>query len=120
MSEAEAAIPILALVRDLMFSSQIMAEARAAGATMKMIRDPAEVEKFAQSPAQLMITDLNLPGATAAAAAWRKVPGRTVVGFVSHVDAEAISQAREAGIDQVIARSRFVQILPNLVRGKIA
>jgi len=120
MSESEPATPILALVRDLMFSSQIMAEARAAQASVKIIRDPAEVEKFAQSPAQLMIVDLNLPGAIPAAAAWRKIAGRSVVGFVSHVDVEAISQAKEAGIDQVIARSRFVQILPNLVRGKIA
>jgi hypothetical protein len=115
MSEPEAS-PILVLVRDLMFSGRIIAEARAAGATIKPIRDPNDLSKFADSGASLLIADLNLPGAIPAAAEWRKAPNRTVVGFVSHVDAQTINEAKAAGIDQVLARSRFVQTLPDLVR----
>ena len=93
-----------------------LAEARAAGVQVKSIRDPAAVAQASDLDASLMIADLNLPGAIPAAAAWRQTAGRTVVGFVSHVDAETIEQARAAGIDQVLARSRFVQVLPELMR----
>ena len=39
-----------------------------------------------------------------------------VPGFVSHVDTATIAAAREAGIDQVLARGQFVQILPELLK----
>jgi DNA-binding response OmpR family regulator len=112
--------PILVLVRDLMFSGRILAEARAAGVSVKVIRDPAAVSSASSADPMLMIADLNLPGAIAAAADWRNRTAGTVVGFVSHVDAETIAQARDAGIDQVLARSRFVAILPDLLSGKRA
>jgi hypothetical protein len=115
MPEAETK-PILVLVRDLMFSGRIIAEARAAGATIKSIRDPNDLSKLTELDSTLLVADLNLPGAIPAAAEWRKTPNRTVVGFVSHVDAETIAEAKAAGIDQVLARSRFVQILPDLLR----
>lgn len=108
--------PILVLVRDLMFSGRIMAEARAAGAIIKVIRDPAQIEKLEANDSKLLIADLNLGGAVAAAADWRRRTGGTVVGFVAHVDAETIAQAKSAGLDQVLARSRFVQVLPDLLK----
>jgi hypothetical protein len=104
--------PILALVRDLIFSTRIVAEARAAGVECKIVRDPAKIP----AEGRLLIVDLNLDGAIPAAAAWGAVGNRPVVGFVSHVDTEIISRAREAGITQILARSRFVQILPDLLR----
>jgi len=66
------------------------------------------------------LADLNLPGAIVAASDWRRRTSGTVVGFVSHVDSEAISQAKAAGLDQVLARSRFVTVLPDLLKGKSA
>jgi CheY-like chemotaxis protein len=117
MDEADAP-PILVLVRDLMFSGRILAEARAAGVNVKVIRDPSAIAKLENADSSLMIADLNLPGATAAAADWRLRTSGTVVGFVSHVDAEAISQAKAAGLDQVLARSRFVTVLPELLKVK--
>jgi len=107
---------ILVLVRDLTFSGRILAEARAAGAAVKVLRDPAQVLKLDGVLGKLMIVDLNLPGAIEAAGHWRKTAGRTVVGFVSHEDAQTIAQARSAGVDQVLARSRFVQVLPDLLK----
>jgi hypothetical protein len=119
MSESDPP-PILVLVRDLMFSGRILAEARAAGVNVKVIRDPAAIAKLENTDSSLMIADLNLPGAIVAAADWRRRTSGTVVGFVSHVDAEAISQAKAAGLDQVLARSRFVTVLPELLKGKRA
>jgi hypothetical protein len=118
MSEVESPA-ILALVRDLMFSGRISAEARAAGVAIKMIRNPADLALFAQTTARMLIVDLNLADAIPAAADWGHAPGRSVVGFVSHVDAQTIAEAERAGIGQVLARSRFVNILPDMVRSQI-
>jgi hypothetical protein len=95
-----------------MFSGRIVAEARAAGVECVIVRDPAKLS----GAAGLLIVDLNLAGAAEAAAEWQKGGGR-VVGFVSHVDEEAIKGARGLGIREVVARGRFVEILPELVRG---
>ncbi|MBA3273201.1 MAG: hypothetical protein H0T11_04925 [Chthoniobacterales bacterium] len=104
---------IVVLVRDLMFSGRIGAEARAAGAPVRMIRDPL---KLTDIPGRLLIVDLNLDGALEAARTWRDAsPGRRVVAFVAHTDTELIAAARAAGIDQVIPRSRFVEVLPELL-----
>ena len=105
------ALPILALVRDLMFVSKITSAAKAQGATVKVVRDPA---KLAGESGRLLIVDLNLPGAIEAASAWVVSSKAPSVGFVSHVDVDTARQAREAGIRTVMARSRFVESLEEL------
>lgn len=108
--------PILALVRDLLFSSRISATARAINRQVKIIREPAQL---ATENANLLIVDLNLAGAVEAAAAWKCGLKRHVVGFVSHVDAQTIAKARGLGIDRVMARSHFVEVLPKLLAGSV-
>jgi len=111
MSE-EAARPVLALVRDLMFMSRITAAARGSGIDVQVVRDP---EGLAGRAGGLLLVDLNLAGAVGAAAAWKQAQGGRVVGFVSHVDTDTIAQARQAGLDQVLARGAFVQLLPGIL-----
>jgi DNA-binding NarL/FixJ family response regulator len=106
-------LPILVLVSDLIFSSRISAEARAAASPIKMIRQP---NLLAGQPGRRLIVDLNLPGAIFAAAQWRKNCGGEVIGFVSHSDLATIAEARTAGLDQVLPRSRFVEVLPELLK----
>ena len=108
------AAPTLVLVRDLLFSSRIAATARAIGVDVKLMRDPAVL---AAETARRLIVDLNQPGALDAAVEWKKQSGGEVIGFVAHVDAETIRRARDAGIDQVLPRSRFVAVLESLLRG---
>jgi len=104
--------PVLALVRDLMFSSKITATARAVGVEVHAVREPGGLS---ERKGRLLVVDLNLPGAIEAAAGWRAGnPGCRVVGFVSHVDAPTIQKAREAGLE-VMARSGFVEKLPELL-----
>ena len=112
MSETEP-YDVLALVRDLMFSSKIIATARAEGTNVKIVRDPA---KLADEVGNRLLVDLNQDGAIPAASAWKARTGGAVIGFVSHVDAPSIAKAREAGFDQVLARSRFVETLPELLK----
>ena len=104
--------PILALVRDLIFSTKIATTAKASGVTVKIIRDP---EKLAGIGGRMLLVDLNLPGAIEAAAAWRKAQVAEIIGFVSHVDAATAAMARSAGIERVLARSRFVEVLHELL-----
>src|SRR3954452_8453249 len=104
--------PVIALVRDLLFASKITATAAAAGTSVTLVRDPA---KLAGRPGVRLIVDLNLEGAIEAAQAWKGETGREAIGFVSHVDTATIDAARAAGIDRVLARSRFVELLPDLV-----
>jgi len=47
------------------------------------------------------------------APATRRMP---VLCFASHVDVESINYARSCGADEVLARSRFVEYLPQLIR----
>jgi len=104
---------VLALVRDLIFASKISASARAAGIDARIVRDPAHLASLTGS---MLLADLNQPGVIEAAAAWKRASGAQVVGFVSHVDGTTIDQARLAGLDQIMARSGFVNALPTLMR----
>ncbi len=105
--------PVLALVRDLMFSSKVTATARAVGSEVQVIREPG---KLARQPGRTLLVDLNLPGAIEAAAGWKtENPAARVVGFVSHVDTATIQRAREAGLE-VMARSGFVDSLASLLK----
>jgi hypothetical protein len=106
--------PIVALVRDLMFSSKIRSEAQAAGVAVRMVREPGQL---AGAGGRLLLADLNQPGAIEAAARWLAAdPARAAVGFISHVDADTAARARAAGIRNIVARSAFVAGLPQLLK----
>lgn len=104
---------IVALVRDLMFSSRIRSVGQAAGVVLRMLREPAQL---AAAGGRLLLVDLNQAGAIEAAASWLAADSsRQAVGFVAHVDTETIARAREAGVQRVLARSGFAQALPQII-----
>ncbi len=105
-------LPLLVLCRDLLLSSKITGTAQAHGVPFKVVRDPA---RLAGAEGRQVMADLNQEGALEAAAAWAQATGKTVIGFVAHTDALAIRRAREAGIQQVLARSQFVAQLEKLI-----
>jgi hypothetical protein len=105
------------LARELMFVARIQAEARAAGVELSLCRDPAMLP---EAPG-LLIVDLDLTGAIAAAAAWQRAgPERTTLGFYAHVNAELAAAAKAAGIARVMAKSTFFDTLPQLLRATAA
>jgi DNA-binding NarL/FixJ family response regulator len=78
-----------------------------------MLREPAALK---DRPGDRLIIDLNQPGTLDAAIAWKSAdPNRQVIGFVSHVDAQTIAQAKSAGIDSILARSQFVASLESIL-----
>ena len=105
---------MLVLVRDLIFASRIGVTARALGVDIRQLRDPALLA--AETARGRLIVDLNQDGALDAAVEWKQRTGGEVIGFVAHVDGETIRRARDAGIDQVLPRSRFVAELESLLR----
>jgi len=111
---------VIALVDDLMFLSRVREAARGAGVTVRPARGTREAVEAARAGACLVIVDLDsarLPWAEAVPAL-RAEPsgaGLPIVGFVSHVNAQAARAAREAGCTDVLARSAFVAELPGLL-----
>jgi hypothetical protein len=104
---------IIAFVDDLLFRSKLRAVAAHTGAEVTFART---VEAPALAGARLAIVDLDGPSAIQTLGALMSAaPSLRIVGFVSHVNAERIRAAREAGIAEVMARSAFVSALPTLL-----
>jgi len=112
---------VLAVVDDLLFSSKIRAVAARTGCDVVFVRTPADViPEIARRQPALVIVDLDRDALNPAELirAIRNDPATAatrIVGFVSHVHAERIQAAREAGADSVLARSAFVATLPDLL-----
>jgi CheY-like chemotaxis protein len=109
-----------AAVSDLIFSSRIAAEARAAGVEVSWVRSQSACDDWdAQSP-QLLIVDLNMtsvdPLAVIRRARSLPTPPK-IVAFLSHVQRDLAQQAADSGADAVLPRSAFVAQLPELLRG---
>ena len=113
---------ILAIVDDLMFTSKIKTAASRLGVAVAFARSSEEalVEMRTEPPA-LVILDLNSrrgdPLATVAS--MKRDPALAsirTIGFVSHVQADLIDAAREAGVDDVLPRSAFTARLPEILR----
>jgi DNA-binding NarL/FixJ family response regulator len=106
----------LVLSDDLIFVSRIAATAQAAGLVVRQARTPAELVGLAKKdPPGGVLLDLQNPGLELAAllaelrAACPVMP--RVTGYGSHVEAELLRSAREAGCDLVLPRSKFVREL---------
>ena len=110
----------VALVTDLIFSTKITGTGRAVGQPVLVARsvDKLREQLAAAGPGALVIIDLNANGVDVLEAirAARQSGGR-VLAYLSHVQAELVAAAREAGADQVLARSAFSDQLPNLLAG---
>lgn len=112
---------IVAAVNDLMFGSRIRAAAQQAGVSAVFVRAPADLLERAAT-ADLVLLDLetrwlDVPAAINALKGAAPTAAVPIVVFGSHVEGEALSAAREAGADRVLARSAFVKLLPGLLRG---
>ena len=109
------------LLADLFFASKVRAVAAALGARIVMAKDAARLRAIAQvQTPRLVLVDLELRGMDLPALIRElksspQLAGTTVIGFASHMNADAIAAARDAGADRVLARSAFTQLLPALI-----
>lgn len=106
----------LLLSDDLIFTSKVQATARAHGGTVRACRTVATLLDQAKSTSPtLILFDLNFPQLDLEVAladlrhqlaAWPRV-----IGYGSHVDVPSLKAARQAGLDRVMPRSQFVDVL---------
>lgn len=109
---------IVALAPDLFFASKIEAILTAVGHEVD-IRPTVEDTVAAAEHARLVIVDLHAEQLDAAKLATR-LGGKPLLGFYSHVDVDARAQARRAGFDLVVPRSRMAREMPELVARVLA
>ncbi len=112
---------ILCAIDDLIFSIKISTAAKALGAAVLFERSgEAVLPRVRELRPSLVIFDLNSSridsvGLVAALKADEELARVRTLGYVSHVDADTISAARAAGVDQVLARSAFVTRLGEIL-----
>jgi len=104
---------VLCAVDDLIFSIKISTAAKALGVDIYFERSADQVvPRVREKQPSLVIFDLNSSKlrpmeAIAALKADSGLKAIHTLGYVSHVQTETIEAARQAGIDQVLARSAF-------------
>ena len=112
---------IVCAIEDLLFSIKISTAAKQLGVSIyfERMRDRL-LPTIREKQPSLLIFDLNstrLDPMTVIAAMKTDPQLRTVktLGYVAHVDSDAIAAARQAGIDQVLARSAFTAQLGTIL-----
>jgi CheY-like chemotaxis protein len=111
----------MCVVDDLMFSVKISTAAKALGVETLFERSATNVvDRVREKRPSLVIFDLNSSRlrpmeAIAALKADSELRAIPTLGFVSHVQADVIAAARQAGVDEVLARSAFSERLGEIL-----
>jgi hypothetical protein len=99
---------------DLIFISRVTGTARALGLDVQATRSPAQLTRLmAERTPQCVLLDLHNAGLVIEEfMAKLPEPRPFVVGYGSHVHTATLNEARIAGCDLVLPRSKFVEELP--------
>ena len=114
---------ILCVVDDLIFSIKISTAAKALAVPVFFERSPDMVlPRIRERQPSLVILDLNSAtlrpiDVIAQMKADPALRGIRTLGYVSHVQTDVISAARNAGIDEVLARSAFSERIGQILTG---
>ena len=110
---------VLAGVSDLFFSVKLTEAAKRAGLAIEFVKEPKELLEKAASEHKpsLIVFDLNFEALQPLKLIGKlkgkaETKGISLIGYLSHIQAELKQQAQEAGCDMVMARSAFSQNLP--------
>lgn len=103
---------VVSIATDLMLSSRVEEGLRAAGHEVVTV---GSVEGAPLDGAAAIVADLDVADPAALAAT-----GVPVLGYYSHVDTETRARAQDAGLAQVVPRSRMSRELPDLVAALLA
>lgn len=112
---------VLCVVDDLLFSVKISTAAKGLGVDVWFERSADMVlPRIREKRPGLVVFDLNAAAlrpmdAIAAMKADPDLAAIPTLGFVAHVQADTIARAREAGIDQVLARSAFSERIADIL-----
>lgn len=110
---------ILILADDIFFLAKIRETVQRADVALRITSSAdAFREEVGRSVPSLAIIDLNLRAAPLEAIRNLRAAHSAVriIGYVSHVQVELAAEARSAGCNEVMPRSKFTQELANLLR----
>ncbi len=117
MSEERPASVVVVVLNDLIFETKIRSTAQALGIETVVTRTvDSLLAALQRRPTSLLLVDLNTSGVEAVAAGHAHIPRPRIIAYVSHVDQELAAQAKAAGADQVMPRSRFTTELPRILQ----
>ena len=104
---------VVALMDDLFFQMKIAETAKHLGVELKVATNADALLALLEPAPKIVIVDLNARSQPIDAV--RRVRAETngvpLIGFLSHVQTELAAQARAAGCDEVMPRSKFTQNL---------
>jgi CheY-like chemotaxis protein len=112
---------LMAVVEDLFFTVKINDAAKKAGMSVEFVKEEEAILEKAKEKPSLIIFDLNL-GKIAPLEIISKLKSSqelkdiSLIGFVSHVQAELKQKAQDSGCDMVLAKSAFSQNLPLILK----
>ena len=112
---------ILAVLDDLFFTVKINEAAKRAGVPVEFVKSAKDALDQAYAHPPMIILDLNCASLDPLKLiedlkSHNALKRIRLIGYVSHVQAELIQKAREAGCDMVLARSAFSKDLPRILK----
>jgi DNA-binding NarL/FixJ family response regulator len=108
---------IVGLMDDLFFQMKVLETAKQLGLQFKVAATADSLMELVATSPKLVIVDLNARSGAIPAIERVKAEktGVRVVGFLSHVQVDLAEQARKAGCDEVMPRSKFTQNLAQIL-----
>ena len=115
----------LVVTSDLIFATKIRSTADALGLHVTIAATAAQAIELAQTrPPRLVVIDLGaaLSDVSGLVATLRNLggPDTKIVAYGAHVDAARLDEAFRASCDEVMPRSKFSAILPDILRRHLA
>ena len=110
---------VVALPADLIFGARIRAAAESVGTDILLARNPQDLLlKVREREPRLIILDLDRRGLpiTDIIKQIKAASAAPILAYVSHVQEDAIREARSAGADKVIARGAFAKQLAEFLK----
>ena len=119
--------PVLAVIADLMFRAKIDDAARRMNVPLRVARSAEQLERHLTSGLvpSVVVVDLEIEGVDPAAVIERlkrdpATGAAPILAFAGHTNATALRAGRAAGATRVMARSTFVDSLPEIMAAAAA
>lgn len=112
---------VLAAVTDLFFTVKISDAAKRTGLEVEFVKTEKDLFEKAKEKPVLIVVDLNINGFSPVRAISKikhnsELKSISILGFVSHLQADLKREALEAGANMVLARSAFSQNMPQIFK----
>ena len=108
---------VVAYMDDLFFQMKLAETAKHLGLEVKVASNAQSLLQLIDPPPELVIVDLNARSQPLVAMRQLRTaqPQLRVIGFLSHVQTDLAAQAKAAGFNEIMPRSKFSMNLPEIL-----